>query len=87
MEAIVQITNPTGLHARPAAQFVQQAAKFKSKVVIEGNGKSADAKSILGVMSLGVTKNTDLKISATGEAEAACVQALVELVESRFGEE
>ena len=46
MEAIVQITNPTGLHARPAAQFVQQAAKFKSKVVIEGNGKSADAKRV-----------------------------------------
>lgn len=86
MEATVQIINPTGLHARPAAQFVQQAAQFKSKVTLEGNGKSADGKSILGVMSMGIAKDTQVRITAVGEDEALCLEALVKLVESGFGE-
>jgi phosphocarrier protein len=85
-EVNVTITNATGLHARPAAMFVQKAGGFKSKVKLAGNGKVADAKSILAVMGMGLAKGTVLTISAEGEDEAACVQALKELIESNFGE-
>lgn len=85
-EIEVVITNPTGLHARPAAQFVQKAASFKSKIKIAGNNKVADAKSILAVMGMGLTQNTKLIITATGEDEAECIMALKELIESNFDE-
>lgn len=85
-EIEVVITNPTGLHARPAAQFVQKAASFKSKIKIAGNNKVADAKSILAVMGMGLTQNTKLTITATGEDEAECIMALKELIESNFDE-
>ncbi len=86
IEVEVIITNATGLHARPAAQFVQKAASFKSKIKIAGNQKVADAKSILAVMGMGLTQNSKLTIMADGEDEEICVQALRELIESNFGE-
>lgn len=79
------ITNPTGLHARPAAQLVQTAAGFKSKIKIAGNGKAADAKSILGVMSMGIAQGTMVTITAAGEDEEACLLALKELITNNFG--
>jgi len=87
IEVEVIITNATGLHARPAAQFVQKAASFKSKIKIAGNQKVADAKSILAVMGMGLTQNSKLTITADGEDEEICVRALQELIESNFGEE
>lgn len=86
-EIEVIITNATGLHARPAAQFVQKAANFKSKIKIAGNNKVADAKSILAVMGMGLTQNTKLIITADGEDEEKCIAVLKELIESNFGEE
>ncbi|WP_328793879.1 HPr family phosphocarrier protein [Heliomicrobium gestii] len=80
------LTNPTGLHARPAAQFVQTAARFKSKVRIIAGGKTADAKSILNVMTLGLKHGAAFTVSADGEDEAECLAALQALVESKFGE-
>lgn len=85
-EIEVIITNATGLHARPAAQFVQKAASFKSKIKISGNNKVADAKSILAVMAMGLTQNSTLTIQADGEDENECITALKELIESQFGE-
>ena len=85
-ECTVTIKNPTGLHARPAAMLVQKAASFKSKVKLSGNGKTADAKSILAVMGMGLAKDTQVTISAEGEDEAACVEALKALIDSNFGE-
>jgi len=85
-EACLIISNSKGLHARPAAQFVQTAAGFKSAITISGNGKTADAKSILAVMTMGLVKGTELKIVADGADEKECIEALVGLVESRFGE-
>ncbi len=85
-EIEVIITNVTGLHARPAAQFVQKAASFKSKIKIAGNNKVADAKSILAVMGMGLTQNSKLIITADGEDEKECIIALKELIESKFGE-
>jgi phosphocarrier protein HPr len=83
----VTITNETGLHARPAQKFVQLAGKFHSHVTIAKDvDRESDAKSILGVMSLGIGKNTTVTIKADGEDEQEAVQALVELIESGFGE-
>lgn len=85
-ETVLKITNPTGLHARPAAQFVQTAAGFHSEVKISGNNKSANAKSILSVMSMGLAYGTEITISADGEDEQECIAALKALFESNFDE-
>lgn len=82
----LEITNPTGLHARPAASFVQKVASFKSKVRIAGNNKEADAKSIIGVMSLGLNKGVKVTITADGPDEVECLASLKTLIESNFGE-
>lgn len=86
-EATMTIENKTGIHARPASIFVQTAAKYKSKVQIKAKGKSVDAKSILMIMSMGLVKGTEITITADGPDEAEAVNALKELVESKFGEE
>lgn len=85
-EIEITITNPTGLHARPAAQFVQKAASFKCKVRIAANNKVADGKSILAVMGMGLKQNSQLMITAEGEDEGACIKGLEELIKSNFGE-
>ncbi|MFB9749478.1 dihydroxyacetone kinase phosphoryl donor subunit DhaM [Leifsonia shinshuensis] len=78
----VLVRNPQGLHARPAAEFVKLANTFPVKVTV--NGK--DAKSLLGVMSLGLTAGATASIASPDSDGAAAVDALVELVESGFGE-
>ena len=83
----VTVKNKTGLHARPAALFVQTANKFKSEVFIEKEGKKVNAKSIMGVMSLAVSQGTKITVSAQGNDEKETVEKLVELIESKFGEE
>ncbi|MBC8014224.1 MAG: HPr family phosphocarrier protein [Sporomusaceae bacterium] len=85
-EAQVIIINKTGLHARPAAQFVQKSASFACKVTILGNNKKADGKSILGVMGMGLAQHMTLTIMTEGEDEEECIAALRELIESNFGE-
>ena len=87
IEVQVIITNATGLHARPAAQFVQKAASFNCTVKIAGNNKVANGKSILAVMGMGLAQNTELTIMADGADEENCTAALKELIESNFGEE
>lgn len=86
-EAVLVINNKMGLHARPASKFVKTASTYTSKVTVSANGKSADAKSILMVMSMSITKGTEIKISAEGSDEKECILALTELVKSNFGEE
>ncbi len=83
----VIVKNKTGLHARPAALFVQAANKFKSEIFIEKGGKKVNAKSIMGVMSLAVSQGTEITISAQGDDAQEAVDNLVELIESKFGEE
>ncbi len=85
-EINVIITNPTGLHARPAAMFVQKAASFKSKVRVRGNGKEADAKSILAIMGMGLAKDSEITLVAEGEDHEECLAALKNLIETNFGE-
>jgi phosphocarrier protein HPr len=83
----VKIANRLGLHARAAARFVQTAARFKARITAGRDGRVMDGKSILGILLLGASRGTTIEITAEGEDEAAAVEALVELVESRFGEE
>lgn len=78
----VTLINPAGLHARPAADFVKLAATFTPKVTV--NGK--DAKSLLGIMALGLTKGAEVTIASDDPDGRAAVDALAELAESGFGE-
>ncbi|HXH32857.1 MAG TPA: dihydroxyacetone kinase phosphoryl donor subunit DhaM [Plantibacter sp.] len=78
----VTLRNKDGLHARPAAEFVKLASTFSAKVVV--NGK--DAKSLLGIMALGLVKGADVDLQADGPDAEAAVDALGSLIESGFGE-
>lgn len=82
----VQLLNKVGLHARPASQFVQTAARFASSVTIEYNAKKANAKSILQVLSLGAGGGAEISIHAEGEDAEAAVAALQQLIADKFGE-
>ncbi len=78
----VTIVNRDGLHARPAAEFVKLASSFDTKVTVNGR----DAKSLLGIMSLGLTKGTTVEIASDDPAGTDAVNALADLVEGGFGE-
>lgn len=83
------IRNPSGLHARPAATFVRTAGRFGSSISVRNLSNDrppADAKSILGVMTLGVETGHEIELSATGEDAEAAIAALREAVESGLGE-
>lgn len=86
-EKKVIITNKTGLHARPAAQFVQKAGKFDSKIEIVFEEKEVNAKSIMGVMSLGVGKGNEITIRAEGEDADAAVEELVDFIKIEMAKE
>lgn len=76
----VTITAPNGLHTRPAAQFVKEAKNFASDITVSSNGKSASAKSLFKLQTLGLTQGTVITISAEGEDEQQAVDHLVELM-------
>jgi phosphocarrier protein len=85
---IVIISNPTGLHARPATLFVETAKRFRSDVRVAGGGEAVDAKSVVGLMLLEAVGGTAITITAEGVDEVAAVTALADLVEGGFeGEE
>ena len=86
MEKKLTVINETGLHARPAGMFVKGASGFKSNIEIEANGRKVNAKSIMGVMSLGLSKGTEFNLIVNGEDEEQAIAALSEMVESGFGE-
>ena len=81
------VKNPSGIHARPASLFVQEACKYESSITVgKVGGDAKDAKSILMVMSLGMACGCEIEIAADGADEAAAVEALVALIESGCGE-
>lgn len=82
----IEIKHAVGLHARPASLFAQTASKFSSEISIAYDGKTINAKSILGILSLGVGKNAQITIIAEGEDEEDAVEALKKLIGSNFGE-
>ena len=82
----VTINNEVGLHARPATFFIQKANEFKSGIWVEKDERRVNAKSLLGVLSLGITKGTTITPLADGSDEKEAVAALSELVSGNFGE-
>lgn len=86
----IVINNQVGLHARPATFFIQKANEFKSSIWIEKNDEKGErrvnAKSLLGVLSLGIVKGTPMTIIADGVDETAAIATLTALVENEFSE-
>ena len=82
----VTVNNQVGLYARPATFFIQKANEFRSTITVEKENRKVNAKSLLGVLSLGITKGTVINISAEGSDEEEAVNALCTLVASNFGE-
>jgi phosphocarrier protein len=87
VEQIITISNRAGIHARPAALVVQTTKDFISNVYIEKGQDRINAKSIMGVITLGAAYGTEIKIIAEGEDEQVAVDTLVRLFESKFEEE
>lgn len=87
LEVTLVLTNSLGLHARPASKITKLAAKYKSKIILSGNNKSVDAKSISMVMAMGLPKGTEMKVSVDGPDEKECIEEIRELVENKFYEE
>jgi phosphocarrier protein HPr len=81
------IRNRAGIHARPASQLVQLANSFSSAITIEKDSERINAKSIMGIIALGATYNTVLRVSASGADEAEAVAAIERLIENKFSEE
>jgi len=83
-EAVVN--NQVGLHARPATFFIQKANEFKCSIWVEREERKVNAKSLLGVLSLGIVKGTAINLIADGSDEEEAVEALVKLISSDFAE-
>ena len=82
----VEVKNQVGLHARPATFFIQKANEFKSSIWVEKEERRVNAKSLLGILSLGIIGGTVIKIVADGDDEVAAVESLIALVDSGFSE-
>lgn len=85
--ATIQIINKLGMHARASAKFVTLAAQFKSDVTLGRNGQNANGKSIMGIMMLAAGKGSQVELTVNGEDEEQAMQALVGLIDNRFGED
>ena len=79
---IIQVNNQVGLHARPATFFIQKSSEFKSGIWVEKNNRRVNAKSLLGILSLGITKGTEITVIADGPDEEEAIEALALLVGS-----
>lgn len=82
----IKVLNQVGLHARPATFFIQKANEFKSSVWVEKDERRVNAKSLLGVLSLGIAQGTIITIIADGEDEQAAIEAMCDLIASDFAE-
>ena len=82
----VTVNNEVGLHARPATYFIQKANEFKSSIWVEKEERRVNAKSLLGVLSLGIVKGTTITLIADGPDAKEAVEALAQLVDNQLGE-
>lgn len=82
----INIKNTVGLHARPATFFIQKANTYKSSIWVESGDRRANAKSLLGVLSLAIVKGMDITLIADGADENEAVEGLCELIDSGFAE-
>ncbi|MDO5689860.1 MAG: HPr family phosphocarrier protein [Tissierellia bacterium] len=86
VEEKVTLVNEIGLHARPASKFIRESIKYKSRIDLIKNEKVYNAKSIMGVLSMGAGKNDEIIIRAEGEDEVEAVKNLVHLLKYEMGE-
>jgi phosphocarrier protein len=86
-EKTITVLNRAGIHARPSALLVQTTKNYKSNIFIEKGSDRINAKSIMGIITLGAAYGTELKIIAEGEDEAEAVDAIAKLFETKFEEE
>ena len=84
MEQTFKILNEEGMHARPAGAFVKVASEFKSTVEIKANGMTKNGKSIMGLMSLGLAKDSEITLITKGEDEADAMNKLGNLIQNKF---
>ena len=82
----IVVKNEVGLHARPATYFIQKANEFKSGIWVEKEDRRVNAKSLLGVLSMGIAKGMTVTLIADGADEQAAIDGLVALIDSGFGE-
>ena len=82
----VLVTNQVGLHARPATFFIQKANSYKSTIWVEKDDRKVNAKSLLGVLSLGIAKGMTITLIADGQDEDAALDGLTALINSGFAE-
>lgn len=83
----ITINNRLGLHARPATKFVETANKFQSDITVIRNGQEVNGKSIMGMLMLGAECGAEMVIKAVGNDAADAINALVNLIASKFGED
>jgi len=86
IEREVTIPNKLGLHARAAAKLVGIASGYGAEITLEKRGQRVNGKSIMGVMMLAASQGTVLKLQVDGEGEAEAMQALIDLIDNKFGE-
>ena len=82
----VVVKNIVGLHARPATFFIQKANEFKASIWVDKDNSRVNAKSLLGILSLGITKDTEITIIADGTDEVVAVDSLINLIEKNFAD-
>ena len=80
----VTVKNSVGLHARPATFFIQKANSFKSSIWVEKDDRRVNAKSLLGILSLGVTEGTTITLIADGADESVALKGLADMIENGF---
>jgi phosphocarrier protein len=86
IKTLITISNKLGLHARASAKLTKLAGSFRSEVFMTRNGRRVNAKSIMGVMMLAAGLGSEVELEVEGEDESAATQALVDLINKKFGE-
>jgi phosphocarrier protein len=84
---VFKIKNKLGIHARPAAEFVKAASRFKSDINVRKNDNRVNGKSIMGILMLGAACGTEIEVEIDGEDEEQALEALVDLVDKRHFDE
>ena len=82
----VTISNSSGLHARPATFFVQKANHFACSITVENGDRKVNAKSLLGVLSLGIAQGMTITLTADGAGEEEALDAMIQLINSGFAD-
>jgi phosphocarrier protein len=87
LQRILKIVNQRGLHARAAAKFAQVASEFEAEINVTRAGQTVSARSIMGLMMLGAAIGYDVELEVSGSDAEYAMQALIELIEGKFGED